>query len=217
MRDVYDFARYFLKKGADTNPNTYDGNMKLQKLLVFADLANIAKYGSLLFDDPVLAFKNGCVIEKIRLRYKNDYLSFKFDSELYQPDFTEQEYEILGFILDIFGNAPAKELSEINHVFNFWKVAYTKGRDSSGYHNKKMSVVDMMAQQDDIKKMQEIILAYQETKIDRSASETINGVTFYYDGFTLTSKIMDELENFSLSAEDDSYSIYFDNGKLVIY
>ena len=33
MRDVYDFARFFIKNGADSKPNTYDGNMKLQKLL----------------------------------------------------------------------------------------------------------------------------------------------------------------------------------------
>ena len=45
MRDVFDFAKFFIKNGADSMPNTYDGNMKLQKLLVFADLINIAEYG----------------------------------------------------------------------------------------------------------------------------------------------------------------------------
>lgn len=49
MRDVYDYAKYFIKNGADSTPNTYDGNMKLQKLLVLADLANIAEYGQVLF------------------------------------------------------------------------------------------------------------------------------------------------------------------------
>lgn len=29
MRDVYDFAKYFIKNGADFAQNTYDGNMKL--------------------------------------------------------------------------------------------------------------------------------------------------------------------------------------------
>lgn len=76
MRDVYDFAKFFIKNGADSSPNTYDGNMKLQKLLVFADLANIAEYGEPLFGDQVLAFKNGCVVEKVRLRYKMIMLHF---------------------------------------------------------------------------------------------------------------------------------------------
>lgn len=86
MRDVYDYAKYFIKNGADSTPNTYDGNMKLQKLLVLADLANIAEYGQVLFNDEVLAFKNGCVVEKIRLRYKNDYQGFKKDSDSFEPD-----------------------------------------------------------------------------------------------------------------------------------
>ena len=217
MRDVYDFAKYFIKCGADSIPNTYDGNMKLQKLLVLADLINIVEYGERLFDDQVLAFKNGCVVEKVRLRYKNDYVAFKRDSELYQPEFTEREYEVLKLVLEIFGDASAKELSDINHTFDFWKLAYDKGTSSDGYHNKEMSVVDMMSQQADIEKMREIISAYRETVNDKMTSETINGVTFYFDGFALTDDMIDQLENFSLLADDDTYSVYLDNGRLVIY
>lgn len=217
MRDVYDFAKFFIKNGADSMPNTYDGNMKLQKLLVLADLANIAEYGKPLFDDPVLAFKNGCVVEKVRLRYKNDYAAFRHDSEAYQPDFSENEYKVLKLVMNIFGDASAKELSDINHTFNFWKLAFNNRTSETGYHDKKMSVVDMMSQRSDIERMREILSAYQETSSDASASEIINGVTFYYDGFPLTDAIIDHLENFSLSAEDDTYRVYLDNGRLVIY
>ena len=217
MRDVYDFAKFFIKNGADSMPNTYDGNMKLQKLLVLADLANIAEYGEPLFNDQVLAFKNGCVVEKVRLRYKNDYVSFKRDSDAYQPNFTEREYEVLNLIMEIFGCASAKELSEINHTFNFWKLAFDNGTNSAGYHDKEQSVVDMMSQTDDINRMKEIISAYREASNDASSCETINGVTFYYDGFMLTDDMIDQLESFSLSADDDAYSVYLDDGRLVIY
>ena len=217
MRDVYDFAKFFMKNGADSKPNTYDGNMKLQKLLVLADLASIAEYGEPLFNDQVLAFKNGCVVEKIRLRYKNDYPAFKHDSDLYQPNFSEREYAVLRLVMEIFGRASAKELSDINHTFDFWKLAFDSGTTSTGYHSKQMSVVDMMSQHADIKKMREILSAYKDTANDTAASETINGVTFYFDGFALTDDMIDQLESFSLSADDDTYSVYLDNGKLVIY
>lgn len=217
MRDVYDFAKFFIKNGADSRPNTYDGNMKLQKLLVLADLVNIVEYGEPLFDDQVLAFKNGCVVEKVRLRYKNDYAAFRRDSELYQPDFSEREYEVLKLVMEIFGDASPKELSDINHTFKFWKLAFENGTSSIGYHNKDMSVVDMMSQQSDVGKMREIISAYRETANDITASETINGVTFYFDGFALTDDMIDRLESFSLSADEDTYSVYLDNGRLVIY
>ena len=217
MRDVYDFAKFFIKNGADSLPDTYDGNMKLQKLLVFSDFVNVTEYGKLLFGDQVLAFKNGCVVEKVRLRYRNDYSGFKKDSDSFQPDFSESEYAVLKLVLAVFGNATAKELSEINHTFNFWKSAFEKGTDSSGYHDKSRSVVDMLSQKEDIERMKEIILAYQESSNNMSAREVINGVTFYYDGFALTDEMIEQLEGFSYNAEDDSYTVYLDDGRLVIY
>ena len=217
MKDVYDYAKFFIKNGADSIPNTYDGNMKLQKLLVLADLANIAEYGEPLFSEQVLAFKNGCVVEKVRLRYKNDYIGFKRDSDVFQPEFSEREYTVLNLIMEIFGKASARELSEINHTFDFWKLAFDNGTDSNGYHDKARSVVNMMSQTEDINRMREIIRAYREVSSDVTGSEIINGVTFYYDGFVLTDEMIEQLESFSLSADDDAYSVYVDNGRLVIY
>lgn len=217
MKDVYDFAKFFIKNGADSLPNTYDGNMKLQKLLVFADFVSVAEYGELLFGDQVLAFKNGCVVEKVRLRYKNDYSGFKNDSDIYQPDFTEREYSVLNLVLAIFGGATARELSEINHTFRFWSSAFENGTDEHGYHNKGQSVVDMFAQKEDIERMKEIISSFRESSSDVAAREVINGVTFFYDGFSLTDEMIEQLESFSVNAEDDSYTAYLDDGKLVVY
>lgn len=217
MKDVYDFAKFFIKNGADSTPDTYDGNMKLQKLLVLANLANIAEFGEPLFDEKILAFENGCVVEKVRLRYKNDYAWFKHDSEIFQPEFSEKEYSILNLIMKIFGEVSAKELSEINHTFDFWKIALTNGTNANGYHDKSRSVVDMMAQTEDINRMREIISAYREASNNTTFSEVINGITFYYDGFILTDEMLKQLEAFSLSANDNAYSLYIDDGKLVIY
>lgn len=216
MRDVYDFAKFFIKNGADSIPNTYDGNMKLQKLLVFANLVNLVQFDELLFGDEVLAFTNGCVIEKVRLRYKNDYHGLKRDSDRFEPDFTDNEYKVLNTVLDIFGNATARELSEINHTFSFWNDAYQKGTNASGYHDKSKSVVNFREQSDDIERMREVLAVHQQSVNDITASEVINGVTYYYDGFVLTDEIINQLECFSLAAEDDVYSVYLDDGKLVI-
>lgn len=218
MRDVYDFAKYFIKNGADSLPNTYDGNMKLQKLLVFADMINVAEYGELLFNDDVLAFKNGCVVEKVRLRYKADYSGLKQDSDNFEPDFSDTEYHVLNMVMSIFGSASARELSEINHTFNFWKEAYKRGTDSeTNYHDKSKSVANMILYDEDIDRMKEIIYAYQESLNDVMAREIINGISFYYDGFQLTDDMIEQLESFSLDADDDSYTVYLDDGSLVIY
>lgn len=206
-----------MKNDANSMVNTYDGNMKLQKLLVFANLANIAENGELLYQEEILAFQNGCVVEKVRLRYRNDYASLKRDSEKFEPDFTEREYKILNIVLNVFGNCSARELSEINHAFDFWKIAFDNGTNCNGYHNKERSIVNIMSCESDINRMKEIIAAYNDISSDVTASEIINGITFYYDNITLTDEIIEQLEIFSLSAEDDSYSVYEDCGRLVIY
>ena len=59
MSNALDFAKVFLKRGLDTNRDTYDGNMKLQKLLFFSNLVSIAEKGKPLFTDPIYAFANG--------------------------------------------------------------------------------------------------------------------------------------------------------------
>ena len=92
MRDVYDVAKYFIKNDADSFPNTYEGNMKLQSLLVFANMIYVAEYGELLFDD-VLPIKDNCVVEKVRLRYESD----KFEQ-----DFSDSENTVLNMVMSIF-------------------------------------------------------------------------------------------------------------------
>lgn len=195
MKDVYDVAKYFIKNDADSFPNTYEGNMKLQSLLVFANMINVAEYGELLFDD-VLALKDDCVVEKVRLRYESD----KFE-----PDFSEREYTVLNMVMSIFKSSSAKELSEITRKFNFWKEMNCSYKSKSILHD------------EDIDRMKEIIHAYQESSNDVMTKEIINGIGFYYDGFKLTDDIIKQLKSFTLNADDDSYTVYLDDGSLVVY
>lgn len=195
MRDVYDVAKYFIKNDANSFPNTYEGNMKLQSLVVFANMINFAKYGELLFDD-VLALKDDCVVEKVSLRYESD----KFEQ-----DFSDREYTVLNMVMSIFKSASVKELSELIRTFNFWK-------ETNCPYKSKLILHD-----EDIDRMKEIVHAYQESSNDVMTREIINGISFYYNGFQLTDEIIEELTSFTLNADDDSYTVYLDDGCLVIY
>lgn len=208
MRDVYDFAKFFIKNGIDSVPNTFDGNMKLQKMLVLADMSYIAQYKKPLFEEDVLAFRNGLVVEKVRLRYKNDYYGLKKDSEQFNPDFSENEYEILKAVIGVYGHLSAKQLSELSHVFKSW---------NSGYHIKEKSVVDFDVYPEDIEAVRRVIAAYKETIKNPSKYEVINGVIFYYDNMIMTDELISDLEEFSKKCEDDAYTVYEEDGRLVIY
>ena len=195
MRDVYDVAKYFIKNDADSLPNTYEGNMKLQSLVVFANMINFAKYGELLFDD-VLPIKDDCVVEKVRLRYESD----KFEQ-----DFSDSENTVLNMVMSIFKSASAKELSELIRTFNFWK-------ETNCLYKSELILHD-----EDIDRMKEIVHAYQESSNDVMTREIINGISFYYNGFQLTDEIIEELTSFTLNVDDDSFTVYLDDGSLVVY
>jgi Uncharacterized phage-associated protein len=215
----FDYAKYFIKRGMDTNHNTYDGNMKLQKMLVFANMIHLANTGGPLFDDPIRAFANGCVIESVRLRYKNDYYALYEDSMKFEPQFEQDEYDALNTAIDIFGSLSAQELSELNHSFTFWKNAFKNSVGRDGYKDKNLSIVSLENMLAECNKVKSVVEAYRSTRGERCFSETVNGVKFYYDPseLSMTEDVLETLEDFSRKAEEDSYSIYLENGSMVIY
>ena len=219
MLTALDYAKYFIRQGLDTNPNTYDGNMKLQKLLFFANLISIAKRGEPLFDDPIMAFANGCVVESVRLKYKNNYQDLLKESRSFEPSLTQEEYDILNLTSEIFGHLSAKELSNLNHGFDFWKSAYNRSQCSDGFKDKEQSIIPNAEMQSEIEKIKSVIEQYKILKNERAFKEIVNGVVFYYspENISMTDDIFEQLYAFSQNADEDVYNIYSDNGKLVIY
>ena len=216
LKSAMDYAKFFLKQEDGKIANTMDGNMRLQKLLSFADMISIAKYGHPLFSDPVLAYENGFVVENVRQRYKNDYAGLKNDSNGFNPDFSEQEYQILNDTLGIFGGLPAKELSNLSHEFSSWKKAYKKGF-SNGFHYKENSEVDFSCEKEDLDRIRAIINAYENEKNSPLRKEIINGSTFYIPYEFYSEELMEKLDHFSRECPEDSYSVTYDGDELVIY
>lgn len=219
MSNAFKYAKYFIKNGYDNVRNTYDGNMKLQKLLFFADFINIFKFGEPLFYDPVMAFADGCVIEDVRIHYKTECDKFCVESETDIPDFSMNEIEVLNLTTSIFGKLSGRELSELNHNFNFWKTAYDRSLLEEGYRNKILAVItpeEMMKESD---KIDSVIDSFTRNNEISHKSEVINGISFNYDSgnITVNENIYSKLLDFSLNADDLSYFIYIENGELVIY
>jgi uncharacterized phage-associated protein len=209
---------YYIQNGFDTIKNTFDGNMKLQKLLVFANLISLAEHDVPLFSDEILAYTQGCVVERVRLRYKNDYINLARDSEKYKPDFTQDEYNVLNVNTSIFGKLSARELSEINHSFEFWKKAYYNSIQKDGYKDKHKAVVTVESMREELGKLINIINVFNDTGNENNSIEIINGIEFIYSSsdILLTDDLIDELYAFSVDADESSYSFYLDNGKLII-
>lgn len=219
MRSAYDFAKYFIQHDYDTISNTFDGNMKLQKLLVFAYLISLAKYNRPLFEDDILAFKNGFVVESVRLKYQHDYYALKKESDLFEPDFSDEENDILKQTVSVYGSLSATELSDLSHEFDFWRVAYNRGLDSSGYHDKEKSKIELTAMMSEIQRIQDVLEAHEQSKRLCSAFQSVNGIKFFYtpQDVQITDDLIEYLDEFTETADDTAYSIYYDDGELVVY
>ena len=96
-------------------------NMKLQKLLYYAQGAYLAITGRILFSEPILAWTHGPVVESVYHAFKKygnngiDYDGFNL------PEFDNETETILEQVYGIFGQYSAWKLREMTHEETPWK------------------------------------------------------------------------------------------------
>lgn len=156
--NVFDYTKWFLENNLDTPRNTFKGNMKLQKLLFFAQLISLAKNNKLLFDDQFCAFENGMVMENVRLKYKNnlnELLNYK------RKDFSNEELEILDLTKNIYGYEDADTLSNMTHQFEYWKKYLQISNNGFDFKDKSKAVVPNEELEKELDNIRDVLDAYK--------------------------------------------------------
>ncbi|MFA6552580.1 MAG: type II toxin-antitoxin system antitoxin SocA domain-containing protein [Candidatus Paceibacterota bacterium] len=98
-------------------------NLKLQKVLYFAQAYFLAKLGRPLFSDEIEAWEYGPVVPNIYKKYKSngsDPIIFEDD----KSSLSEEDKEIIKKIWATFGGYSASRLVDITHAHTPWKQAY---------------------------------------------------------------------------------------------
>ena len=97
-------------------------NLKLQKMLYFAQAAHLSMYGKPLFEDEIEAWKFGPVVRSVYDQYKAngnspiaECVGIKLEDDL--ESFLES-------VWSIYGKYSASELVQITHNHLPWKEAY---------------------------------------------------------------------------------------------
>lgn len=206
-------AKWFIKSKPYNFQDTFDSNMKLNKLLYFCQLLNLIKYNKPIFTDELFAFKNGVVIENVRKEYKDNYHSFITNIPSF--NFTSKEQEILTLTENIFGDVSPSELSKLSHEHRCWKDYYEKSKCSCGY-NKEKSIIpinDILERyQSDLDLIRKILNAYEKSNEieENELCITVNNINFFYNPkeININDEIMNVLENFP--ASENNYSLYQD-------
>lgn len=159
-----DIAKWFYNQGIIENPNSKEGNMKIQKLLFFAQLIYMAKNnGETMFDEEFKAFKDGVVLESVMNNYRTQYNKMFKNIKSNKLNIDSEIIDILNDTSAIFGNSSAQELSELSHEFDAWSIFFERSKNKFGKYYKNLSIIPYDELKKELYKIEEVLEAYQQT------------------------------------------------------
>jgi uncharacterized phage-associated protein len=121
MANAKDVAEYFLLKSKEEDCGI--SNLKLQKLIYYAQAFHLAIFEKPLFNEEIEAWTHGPVCPAIYHEYKR-FGSNIIDLES-QPNlnvFTPEQVELLDEVNDVFGQFSAWKLRNMTHEDEPWKL-----------------------------------------------------------------------------------------------
>lgn len=123
-----DVAKYFIYLSSrafvgDNKEREGITNLKLQKILYFAQAYYLAKFNKPLFNNTIEAWEYGPVIPDVYRKFKN-YGDKPIISKKDESTLSEKDKEILKEIWETFGGYSASRLVDISHAHAPWKDAY---------------------------------------------------------------------------------------------
>lgn len=157
-------AKWFMEQNLDNPSNSFDGNMKLQKLLFFSQLIYMCENnGKTMYDDEFNAFEHGMVLDNVRKEYQNNYTTLaKCNTKT--SNIPETVLNALILTKEIFGNCSAKELSEMSHEFKSWNKYFNQSINEYGCYNMAKSKIPYDELKEELYKIQKVLQAYELTK-----------------------------------------------------
>jgi uncharacterized phage-associated protein len=128
MASALDVAKYFISFNTGGEDDDIS-NMKLQKLLYFAQGHSLARFGEPLFRDPIEAWEHGPVVRDVYVKYRGygnrPIMPEPGDT---RPDFGEDGNCLLWNVLCEYGQFSASKLRDMTHEQGrAWDRVYREG------------------------------------------------------------------------------------------
>lgn len=120
-------AKYFLSKAEE---DVGDGitNLKLQKLVFYAQAYHLAMYREPLFRERIEAWEHGPVVPSVYHEYKRfGYGNIPQPTDLDPKAFDTNTSEFLDDVYNVFGQYSAWKLRNMTHEERPWAEAYREG------------------------------------------------------------------------------------------
>lgn len=125
MLTCYDIAKYFLSKSDDEIEERIS-NLKLQKLVYYAQGFHLAMYGKPLFDEKIEAWAHGPVVSDLYHKYKEYGANgIPRPKKINLKKFDKKTIELLDEVYNVYGQYSAWRLREMTHEETPWKKAHS--------------------------------------------------------------------------------------------
>jgi len=124
MNTCFQVANYFLKC-QDEEAGDLMSNLKLQKLVYYAQGFHLAITDTPLFQEPIEAWEHGPVCPALYQKYKQykaGAIPIPYDEETWEI-FTEKTREVLAMVYGYYGQFSAWKLRDITHDDIPWQNA----------------------------------------------------------------------------------------------
>lgn len=119
MLTCFDIADYFINLANETG--SFISNLKLQKLVYYAQAWYLAIYGKPLFEEDFQAWVHGPVIPELYQKYKK--FSWRPIDEDVNPNLPTPIQEFLSDVADEYFACDAYELERMTHIEDSWNQA----------------------------------------------------------------------------------------------
>ena len=134
MPTALDVANYFLAIAACEDDDGQAGEgltqLKLQKLLYYAQGFHIAIFGTRLFPDAMQAWEHGPVVQSIWDKFKQHGSSpIPMLEPVSTDELSDEQREMLNDVWNTYGQFSAWKLRNMTHDEPPWKDAYRPGKN----------------------------------------------------------------------------------------
>ena len=150
MNTCFDVANYFLKcQRLETGDLM--SNMKIQKLVYYAQGVYLALKGEALFYEPLMAWEFGPVCESLYQEYKkygNGAIPIPEDMNTYEL-FDKETRDILNMVYRHYGQYSAWKLSNLTHEEFPWINAHRRGGLEISHQDMKEFFITQLEDDDD--------------------------------------------------------------------
>jgi uncharacterized phage-associated protein len=129
MHTAHDIAKYFVSL-VDEDAGDSLSNLKLQKLLYYAQGAHLAFYGKPLFAEKIKKWEHGPVVPQVYHEYKQFGANSIPVESVDLSKYSSQIREILDEVNSVYGQFTASKLRTMTHNEPPWRDANMNGEIS---------------------------------------------------------------------------------------